>query len=97
MQTADLKAHIEAEGYWHEESNGKFTVNSSAPWDTPSEDDRQPGSGSIGVLYVAGDAVHYEWSWDAGYDEHWVFDSVDEFAEFYARFLAHGIDGVTER
>lgn len=94
MKSADLKAHLEEQGYWYEENDGRFTVNSSAPWDKPSDEDRKPGSGVLGVLYVADDAVHYEWNWDAGYDEHWKFDSVGEFAEFYARLLELGIDGV---
>jgi len=98
MQTVDLKAYIEDNGYWYEEHGGRFIINCSEPYDAPSDGDRNPGSGVLGTLYVENGKLHFECQLyeeiDAGYNEHWTFSTLGEFADFYDRFLAEGIDGV---
>lgn len=91
LTNADIRHYLEQHQFWHEENDGKFTVNASAPEDQP--EDRDPWVGEIAVIYADSGKVHVEWK-SEGYDEHWTFDTIDEFADFYDRFMTEGIDGV---
>lgn len=94
VTTESLKQHITEQEYWNEQDGDKFTLNCGSPWDDATSDDRSPGSGNLAQVYVQDGKIHMEWAWNAGYDEHWEFDSVEEFARHYDTFLTEGIDGI---
>lgn len=92
-----LVAEVEAYKYWHEFNGGKILLNSNAPWDEPF--DRDPAAGEISLLWEEADGVHWAWTWDAGYDEHYVFPTVTEWAVWYSGMVADGIgdcEGIDE-
>lgn len=91
LTNADIRHYLEQHQFWYEENDSKFTVNATAPEDQP--EDRDPLVGETAIIYSDNNQIHVEWKW-CGYDEHWTFDTIDEFAEFYNRFLTLGIDGV---